>query len=109
MPWFKRHDSEDPWAGRQPRYERLESDGAGGFFLVARLPSGELARRELGLGSFEFGPAAPPRRWLEKLHNPHDYHCMCGAECWCRRSWLGHAVRWYVPSRWHRVRPPRQQ
>jgi hypothetical protein len=34
------HEPDDPWSGHQPRFERLVSDGAGRFFVDARLPSG---------------------------------------------------------------------
>jgi hypothetical protein len=108
--WLKRRDSDDPWSGRQPRYERLVSDGAGRFFIVARLPSGEPVRRRLGRFSMDVRPLSAPRSSgpLARLHNPGGHRCGCVPECWCKRSLLGYAVRWYVPARWHRVGPPAQ-
>jgi hypothetical protein len=43
---------------------------------------------------------------LATLHNPGDHVCACLPECWCKRSWLGYAIRWYVPAGWHRLPPP---
>jgi hypothetical protein len=39
--WFERRDSDDPWRGRQPKFERLVFRGDHEFALAARLPSGE--------------------------------------------------------------------
>ena len=44
---FDRREPSDPWSGRQPRFERLASEGADRFFLLARLPSGEPVRVQL--------------------------------------------------------------
>jgi hypothetical protein len=52
--WFERRDNDDPWCGRQPRYERLVSEGPGRFFLVTRLPSDELVRVQLGRFHVDF-------------------------------------------------------
>jgi hypothetical protein len=32
------------------------------------------------------------------LHNPRDRDCGCSDECLCKRTTLGHALRWYIPS-----------
>jgi hypothetical protein len=40
----ERREPQDPWAGRQPRYEGLISEGADRFFLLARRPAGEPVR-----------------------------------------------------------------
>jgi hypothetical protein len=47
----------------------------------------------------------PPvrRSLLKRVHNPRNRRCMCDPTCWCRRSRIGHAFRWYVPSRFHRL------
>jgi hypothetical protein len=36
-----------PWAGRQPKFERLQYDAPGRFFLIGRLASGEPVRIQL--------------------------------------------------------------
>jgi hypothetical protein len=33
-------ESDDPWAGRQPRYDKLVMPGPGRFELVTKLPDG---------------------------------------------------------------------
>jgi hypothetical protein len=38
---FERRATDDPWGGRQPRYEKLVMIAPSGFALTARLPSGE--------------------------------------------------------------------
>jgi hypothetical protein len=112
--------SSDPWCGRQPRYERLTTDGRRRGFLHARLPSGEPVRVRLGRFSdpaelrerivvAEVQGSSKPRRLLARLHNPGGDVCACLPECWCKRSRLGYAVRWYVPARWHRLPPPPHQ
>jgi len=45
---FDSREPSDPWSGRQPRFEGLASDGPDRFFLLARLPSGEPVRIQLG-------------------------------------------------------------
>jgi hypothetical protein len=34
-------ESDDPWRGRQPKYERLVMKGPRSFGMTTRLPSGE--------------------------------------------------------------------
>jgi hypothetical protein len=36
-----RRDADDPWQGRQPRYERILMRGPRHFELVTKLPTGE--------------------------------------------------------------------
>jgi hypothetical protein len=36
-----RREPDDPWQGRQPRYERIVMRGPRHFELVTKLPSGE--------------------------------------------------------------------
>jgi hypothetical protein len=38
---FKLRESDDPWRGVQPRYERIVMRGPRHFELVTKLPSGE--------------------------------------------------------------------
>jgi catechol 2,3-dioxygenase-like lactoylglutathione lyase family enzyme len=40
---------------------------------------------------------------LQRLHNPHGYQCGCDPDCWCRRTTLGRAFRWWFPARWFRI------
>ena len=37
---------------------------------------------------------------LNRIHNPHGRECSCDADCWCRRTALGRAVRWRFPARY---------
>jgi hypothetical protein len=39
--WIDVSESDDPWGGRQPHYERIVKIAPGRFGLVTRLPSGE--------------------------------------------------------------------
>lgn len=48
-------------------------------------------------------PCGMDHSMLKRIHNPHGYTCACLSSCWCRRTRLGEAVRWYVPSRFHRL------
>ena len=41
----------------QPRYERIECDGPGRYFLVYRLPTGEQVRVQLAPGRLPLEPA----------------------------------------------------
>jgi hypothetical protein len=38
---FERRPSDDPWRGRQPKYDALVKLGSQGFGLRTKLPSGE--------------------------------------------------------------------
>jgi len=40
------------------------------------------------------------RALVQRLHNPHNYECACDPDCWCRRTTLGRAVRWWLPARY---------
>jgi hypothetical protein len=37
---------------------------------------------------------------LRRIHNPHGRVCDCDPDCWCKRTALGRAVRWWFPGRW---------
>jgi hypothetical protein len=39
------------------------------------------------------------RGLVARIHNPHDCVCVCDADCWCRRTALGRAVKWWFPGR----------
>ncbi|GAB6987301.1 hypothetical protein JCM10369A_38270 [Nocardioides pyridinolyticus] len=32
-------------------------------------------------------------------HNPRNRECGCDADCWCRRTAVGRAVKWWFPAR----------
>ena len=39
------------------------------------------------------------RSLLGRVQNPRNRECSCDPDCWCRRTALGRAVRWYFPGR----------
>jgi len=39
------------------------------------------------------------RSLVQRVHNPHNRECGCDPDCWCRRTALGRAVRWWFPGR----------
>ena len=45
------------------------------------------------------------RSVLDKIHNPRGWECHCDANCVCKRTRIGRALRWYIPARFHRFRP----
>ena len=46
------------------------------------------------------------RRMIARLQNPCSHTCGCLPSCWCYRTWLGYAIRWYTPRRFHRLPRP---
>jgi hypothetical protein len=46
------------------------------------------------------------RSLLARVHNPGNNPCACLPSCWCKRTKLGYAVRWYTPGRWHDLPEP---
>jgi len=52
----ERREADDPWHGKQPRYEAVIAQAGDRYALAARLPSGE--RILVGLGR----PPEPPSR-----------------------------------------------
>ena len=46
------------------------------------------------------------RGWLARLQNPGNQACACLSDCWCKRTKIGYAIRWYTPGRWHRLPGP---
>jgi len=39
------------------------------------------------------------RSVVRRLHNPRNRECGCDPDCWCRRTTLGRAVKWWFPAR----------
>jgi hypothetical protein len=44
------------------------------------------------------------RSLLQRIHNPANYECGCDPDCWCRRTTIGRAVKWWFPARFFRIR-----
>ena len=40
------------------------------------------------------------RTRLQRIHNPSGGECACDPDCWCRRTTLGRAVKWWFPGRY---------
>src|SRR2546426_1826195 len=40
------------------------------------------------------------RTLVQRIHNPRGYVCACDPDCWCRRTTLGRAVKWWFPGRY---------
>ena len=38
------------------------------------------------------------RTLVQRIHNPHGYVCGCDPDCWCRRTAIGRAVKWWFPA-----------
>jgi hypothetical protein len=55
----------------------------------------EMVRHRVSLGSWAMAHAL-----LHRLHNPHGRECTCDPDCWCRRTALGRAAKWWFPSRY---------
>ena len=45
------------------------------------------------------GCSAVAHALLHRLHNPHGLECACDPDCWCRRTAIGRAVKWWFPAR----------
>jgi len=39
------------------------------------------------------------RSVLARIHNPRDRNCRCDPDCWCNRTVLSRAVKWWFPGR----------
>ncbi len=39
------------------------------------------------------------RSVVARIHNPRNRECGCDSDCWCRRTALGRAVKWWFPGR----------
>jgi hypothetical protein len=46
------------------------------------------------------------RSLLARLQNPGNNACACLPSCWCQRTKIGYALRWYTPGRWHDLPDP---
>lgn len=40
------------------------------------------------------------RNLIQRIHNPHNRQCECDPDCWCQRTVLGRAVKWWFPGRY---------
>jgi len=46
------------------------------------------------------------RTLLARVHNPGNHACACLSSCWCQRTKIGYAIRWYTPGRLHHLANP---
>jgi len=37
---------------------------------------------------------------VRRIHNPRNRTCGCDPNCWCNRTALGRAVKWWFPGRY---------
>jgi hypothetical protein len=37
-------------------------------------------------------------RVIQRIHNPRHRECGCDPDCWCRRTAVGRAVKWWFPA-----------
>jgi hypothetical protein len=44
------------------------------------------------------------RTLLQRIHNPRNYECGCASDCWCQRTRIGRAVKWWFPARYFGLR-----
>ena len=85
------------------------------------LPDGHAGPHSFDLPPLPPPPGRPPPRsaigrespvggaihgWLARLQNPGNRACACLPDCWCKRTRIGYALRWYTPGRWHRLPDP---
>lgn len=40
------------------------------------------------------------RNLIQRIHNPHNRQCECDPDCWCQRTALGRAIKWWFPGRY---------
>ena len=40
------------------------------------------------------------RSVVQRIHNPRNRSCGCDPNCWCRRTAIGRAVKWWFPARY---------
>jgi hypothetical protein len=38
------------------------------------------------------------RSVFQRVHNPRNRECGCDVDCWCRRTTVGRAVKWWFPA-----------
>jgi hypothetical protein len=46
------------------------------------------------------------RTLAQILHNRRNRDCGCSEDCFCQRTTLGRALRWYIPKRFHQPVSP---
>jgi hypothetical protein len=51
-----------------------------------------------------YAPYVAERSLLHRIHNPRNYECGCDPDCWCRRTAIGRAMKWWFPARWFGIR-----
>jgi len=44
------------------------------------------------------------RTLIQRIHNPGNHVCGCDPDCWCRRTAVGRAIKWWFPARWFGIR-----
>lgn len=44
------------------------------------------------------------RTLVARIHNPRNRTCFCDPSCWCRRTAVGRAVKWWFPARYFGIR-----
>jgi hypothetical protein len=67
----------------------------------------DVARRALRHDAPDDGRAAPEevgsgvaeRALLQRIHNPHNLVCGCAPDCWCNRTVIGRAIKWWFNGR----------
>jgi hypothetical protein len=40
------------------------------------------------------------RSLVRRIHNPKNRQCHCDPDCWCQRTAIGRAVKWWFPARY---------
>ena len=90
-----------------PTREMRLRDPDGYCLMVAEIeveefePSLSMDRSPRSRGSVE--ARGSQRSVLARIHNPRGRRCGCAPLCWCQRTPLGRALRWYLPIGHHAV------
>src|SRR5436305_15157462 len=61
---------------------------------VSRMHDGDAIRE----GGRSYAPDVE-RTLIQRIHNPRNFECGCEPGCWCRRTMIGRAVKWWFPAR----------
>jgi hypothetical protein len=40
------------------------------------------------------------RTLVQRIHNPKNRTCGCASDCWCNRTIIGRAIKWWFPARY---------
>lgn len=40
------------------------------------------------------------RTLVQRIHNPRGRECGCDPDCWCQRTALGRAAKWWFPGQY---------